>query len=186
MVCCKLNNPMRRHMALQDTIVALARRAGISCRKEEKAPGDRTRPGDVFFPRWDSDGPLAVDITVRDPRAPSHPLASADGLEKWRDRQEVEKSTLYGATCQRLGWNFAPFVVDVWGGLGPQARKFMGTLVKMIAGEKEGWQRREAEAGVWQELGMALARELGRQLAWHAHAGEVAEEGMASHAPYLE
>ena len=186
LVCCKQNNPMRRHMAIQDTIVALSRRAGFTCRKEERTP-EGTRPGDIFFPRWDCDGPAAVDVTVRDPRAPSHPLQSADGVGKWRQKQEEEKENLYAPACRRLGWTFVPFVVDVWGGLGEKAKAFMGALLKAILGQREGWQRRHMEASVWQELSVALARELGRQLAWHVHAGEgPAEVAMVSHAPYCD
>ena len=186
LVCCKQNKPMRRHMAIQDTLVAISRRAGLSCRKEERTP-ENSRPGDVFYPRWDTDGPAAVDATVRDPRIPSQPLQQAEAVPKWRERQEADKVSRHGNACKRLGWTFVPFVVDVWGGLGEKAKAFMGVLVKAIVGQREGWQRRQVEASVWQDLSMALARELGRQLAWHVHAREgPTEVAMVSHAPYCD
>ena len=110
-----------------------------------------------------------------------------DGVAMWRERQEAEKVTRYASACRRLGWTFVPFVVDVWGGMGEKARAFMGILLKAILGQREGWQRRSMEASVWQDLSVALARELGRQLSWHVHAGEgPAETSMTSHAPYCD
>ena len=80
-----------------------------------------------------------------------------------------------------------PVLVDVYGGLGEEAYTFMGQLVKSIAGKREGWQRRMVEASVWQQLCLTLVRELGRQLAWHVHAGaEGLETAEACHAPYLD
>ena len=80
-----------------------------------------------------------------------------------------------------------PFLVDVYGGLREEAYTFMGQLFKSIAGQREGWQRPMVEASVWQQLGMTLARELGRQLAWHVHAGAEGLEAVeACHAPYLD
>ena len=45
----------------------------------------------------------------------------------------------------------------------------MSTLTKSLLGQRDGWQRRGMEATLWQELGIAWAREVGRQLAWHSH-----------------
>ena len=148
-----------------------------------------TRPGDVFFPRWDADGPAAVDITIRDPLAPSNPLGGVGALEKWRETQEREKHRKYDSGCRSLGYGFIALVMDIFGGMAPEGRAFFTTLVKSLTGGKAGWQRREAEASAWQEVGFALARSLGRQLAWHSHLAPSEEREGATpscHAPYCQ
>ena len=114
-------------------------------------------------------GPGAIHVTVRDPLAPSHPI-SAQGVQGWHDAQEQDKRRKYGQMCNRLGWRLVPFVLDVWGGFGEEARALVGTLLKSLVGQKEGWQRREVEATVWQQLGFAAMREVGKQLVWSVHA----------------
>ena len=188
-VCCRFNNITRRHMALQDGLVDVARRADVACRKEAGGgEEERTRPGDVFFPRWDTEGPAAVDVTVRHPLAPSAPVGDLEGLERWRGRQEGEKRAKYGAQCGRLGWRFIPFVVDTFGGISQEGLDCVGRLLKGVVGQKEGWQRRGVEAEVWQALLMGVMREVGRQLTLGVGAEEEEEEAGSvegeSHQPY--
>ena len=154
--------------------------------------GGKTRPGDVFFSRWGSGGPAAVDLTVRDPLAPSHPVRQVSGLEPWRLRQEEGKGRKYLAQCQRWHWQFVPFVMDVFGGFGGQARRVVSHLVTCTLGELEAWKRREMEASIWQELSLALAREVGRQLAWGLVVEPDSERWVEAagwvgvHAPFLD
>ena len=49
--CCKSNQRLRRHGAVQDFLLRLVMRAGFSARREQMA-SDRTRPGDIFIHRW--------------------------------------------------------------------------------------------------------------------------------------
>ena len=53
LVCCKFNNPVKRHQVVQDLLVQLCRDAGHARRKEGKAL-DSTRPGDVLVLNWSS------------------------------------------------------------------------------------------------------------------------------------
>ena len=57
-----------------------------------------------------------------------------------------------------------PFVQDCYGGFGPEARSLVTTFHRSLVGQKEGWARRGAEADLWQQLSMTLAREVARQL----------------------
>ena len=70
LVCCKFNNPVKRHQVIQDLLVTLCREAGHACRKEGKAL-DSTRPGDVLLFNWTQGRPAAIDVTIRDPLLPS-------------------------------------------------------------------------------------------------------------------
>jgi hypothetical protein len=169
-------------------ILDLAQKAGFTARREERAD-DNSRPGDVFITRFDANGPAAVDVTVRHLLAPSHPVTTQAAREKWHEDQEKDKIRKYDAACQRLGWTFTPFVMDCYGGLGDAAQAFVNSCLKLLLSQQEGWQRRGMEANVWQTLGIALARELAKQLAW----GSQAEQGLdcggpirleVSHNPY--
>ena len=156
----------------------------MACRKEEGA-GDGTRPGDVFFPRLNVDGPAAVDVTIRDPLAPSHPVTTAAGIDGWHRAQEMDKTRKCGVACGRLHWHFLLFVVDVWGGFGPEAMTLVHIITRNLVGQKEGWQRREAEAGIWQDLSFAAMREVMRQLVWGVLAVDGPEHDPTTHSPYL-
>ena len=103
------------------------------------------------------------DITVRDTLAPSRPVRSPSDVPRWFETQEREKVTKY-RECRRLGWSLVPFVMDCFGGMGGEARGLVGTLLKLLLGQKELWARRTAEADAWQAISLALAQEVGRQL----------------------
>jgi hypothetical protein len=167
-------------------VLDLAQKAGFTARREEKAD-DRTRPGDVFITRYDANGPAAIDVSIRHPLQPSNPAITEAARTKWHEHQEADKTKKYEGTCKKLGWSFIPFIMDTYGGMGEQAQSFTTSCLKMLLSQREGWQRRSLEATVWQDVGMALARELARQLVW----GLQAEQGMdcggpirTSHNPY--
>ena len=144
LVCCHRNGITRRHGAVQDFVLQLAHRAGFVARREQGG-ADRTRPGDVLISRLDSNGPCAVDITVRHTLAPSHPVRVAGDLHGWAARQEAEKHAKYDATCRSLGWSFVPFVADCYGALGKEGRTLMSTLLKMLLAQHEVWERRREQ-----------------------------------------
>jgi hypothetical protein len=189
LVCCVKNGLTQRHGAVQDTVFRLVQQAGFTARKEQAAP-DRTRPGDVFISRLDSNGPAAVDITIRHTLAPSRPVRKAADVEPWLEAQEREKTTKYLPQCRRLGWAMIPFVVDCFGGLGREARSLMGTCLRMILGQRELWARRSAEAEVWQTLSVSVAKEVGKQLRLSRYVTEDAMEvegdgsSPSTHNPY--
>ena len=131
-VCCSKNLIQRRHMALQDILADLIREVGLPVDKEV-GPGDGSRPGDLYIPRWSADGTTVVDCTVRHPYAPCRRVVDPTHVLQWRREQEQEKTTKYLERCQEVGWDFVPFLMDLWGGLGPAATKFMGQYVTMVA-----------------------------------------------------
>ena len=132
MVCCTKNDIQRRHVALQQSLAGLIRDFGYSC-ELEKGFGDGSRAADILIPRWDSDGPAAIDVTVRCPLAPHNPVRDPSLLPRWQLQQEGDKQRKYGEGCERMGWSFHPFVVDTFGALAPSDRAFMATLTKRAA-----------------------------------------------------
>ena len=139
----------------------------------------------MYFPRFDSDGPAAVDITIRNPLAQSRPV-NPTNMETWHERQENEKTVKYRVACQRLGWKFIPFVVDTYGGLGNQAAYVVQSIVKNAAGQVEGWQRRGMEATTWQQISISLMKDVGKQLVWSVYSamGPSTHNSGALHEPY--
>ena len=105
-------------------------------------------------------------------------------MPKWHEAQEADKRKESEPKCARLGWKFIPFVMDVFGGFGPEAERFVILLLKGLLGQREGWQRRALEASVWQEIGYTLAREVARQLVWSVFAAGEPEHAPATHQPY--
>ena len=47
-----------------EALACVATQGGYTFRREQGA-GDGTRPGDLFLPRLNSDGPAAVNFTIR-------------------------------------------------------------------------------------------------------------------------
>ena len=163
-VCCTKNDIQRRHMALQDSLEQLLKDSGLMVERE-KGFGDGSRAADLLVHRWDCDGPAAIDVTVRCPLAPHHPLRSPKDLPAWRLAREQEKVDCYADGSARAGWSLHPFVLDTWGGLSATARQFMATLLKRAAGGRLGRARREFEQAFWQRLVFPPMAQLGHQLA---------------------
>ena len=163
-VCCKLNHISQRHMALQDTLMGLVQSVGLACKREAHLPLSAQRPGDLFIPRWDANGPVAVDVTIRHHQAPSGPLTLPDRLLEWQKRQETSKEIQYRGQCGRQGWQFVPFLMDTWCGLAPKEKKFASRVVHLAVSDRLGWLRRQKEASIWQLLSMAPVRLLAKQL----------------------
>ena len=187
LVCCKFNQITRRHGAVQDFVLRTAQKAGFVARKEQGLE-DGSRPGDVLITRLDSDGHAAVDITVRHTLTPSHPLTRATEVQNWQVRQEQEKHNKYDVACRRHGWRMLPLVVDCYGGVGQEGRTLLSQLIKATAGQLPRASGREMEANIWQQLGLTLAKEVGRQLSRILMANaQVIEEGAwapSCHSPW--
>ena len=162
-VCCIKNNIQRRHVALQDSLTQLVREAGLTCSKEQ-GTGDGSRPGDLYIPRWDADGPAGIDTTVRCPSAPANPLLIPEKLPQWKETQEMDKHKKYDDRCRKAGWIFHAFVMDTWGGLGQEAMKVMGKILPQYLGNALDDQRRTKEASAWQRLIFPVMAQIAKQL----------------------
>ena len=87
-----------------------ALQAGFTAKREQGGDG-RTRPGDVFLPQWDSNGPEAVDVTVRHTFKTSGPLRQPERHLEWMERQESDKHEKYDEQCNVKEWTLVPFVI---------------------------------------------------------------------------
>jgi hypothetical protein len=156
--------------------------------KKEQRADDNSQPGDIFIPRLDSEGPVAIDVTIRHTQTPSNPLSRAAQLPIWQEKQEADKHRKYDATCSRRGWRLTPFVLDCFGGMGQQGRSLMSTLLKALLGQREGWLQRQTEAEVWQGLSLTLAKEISKQLVWSFYTNLSNDTDLSAgcHLPYSQ
>ena len=74
--------------------------------------------------------------------------------------------TKYTRQCTTLGWEFIPFLCDVFGNLGPEVHQFVARLAKVKHDNAPHQDRRTAEATLWQQLSFATMKEIGQQLSW--------------------
>ena len=115
----------RRHNAIARTLVQIADRAGCLPFAQNKAlmDGGYKRPGDVTFGRWPGrESGLAVDVTVR-----STWVMSAAEAEL--DKREYYAKYFSDYTTQ----GFAPFAIDLHGGIGPETWNLIKRLAAMTA-----------------------------------------------------
>ena len=162
-VCCARNQLKHCHSVLQGAHFDLAQLEGIPAALEVALP-DGSVPGDVCFRQWDADGPLMVDFTIRHPTPLGSSPPPVDSLRAWFTTQAEDKDSKYADKCRRSGYSFLPFVVNPWGGLGPDAMKVMLRLQKLALGSKRGWARTRLAQQIWQKISLAVAKPVARQL----------------------
>ena len=87
-------------------------------------------------------------------------------------KTEKRKSREIAALCRMHGWSFCPFVVEVFGAWGGQARHFLQRLAKLLA-LTHGISTKEAALRCRGQIAASVLRSVGRQL--ERAFGEVAE-----------
>ena len=63
-----------------------------------------------------------------------------------------------------MGVSVTPFIMNLWGGIGPQGEKVCSQLLKVLLGHSEGWTRIQRACEFYQRLSLALMTSVGRQL----------------------
>lgn len=162
LVSCSKNQPTQRHNAVRDALTQTLRNHGVACRTEVVI-GSRRRPADVALDGFDARGPLAVDLVLHHPLAPSasrDPKAMKKSLAD-QERKKIEESE---ELCHSNGWLFAPMGWHLWGGVGPQAAAFLQRVHKAVAGDAQGWTRTLKLAYFRQRLSFSVMHFVGEQL----------------------
>ena len=102
--------------------------------------------------------PLAIDFRV------TYPL-QLDASRGTFAHNEKEKNDKHKAECDAQGWDFAPFVLDTYGGFGPAAKSVFGRLVKLadeLGGAYDQWRHNWTSASFpthWlQRFSLVIAR----------------------------
>ena len=175
-VACRFGGERnRRHTQLRDAVGSLVAAGGCSWRPEVAvpSPGDPLRPADLLVSGWVG-GPLAVDVTVAHPLAPS--MAAADtAASTAMSRAEARKKVKYDSRCKAAGWEFTPFAVSAFGQLGPHATAFSALMAKRIAA-RLACPLADASRLVDAVIGGAIAAAVAAQLVSHAPVPELPDQ----------
>ena len=150
-----------RHNDLRNELATLCIEAGCRVELEAGPPGQLRRPGDLLVHGL-SDSPDAVGIAATHALHPSANLADvqAGSLARKTEQRKIRESS---ALCRRHGWNFCPFVVEVFGAWGGQARHFLHHLASRLA-LQQGIPRKEAALSCRGRIAASILLSIGRQL----------------------
>jgi hypothetical protein len=162
LVSCRFNQPVARHNALRDALADGLREHGIACMKEVAIGGAR-RPADIALPNLDRRGPTAVDLVVHHPLAPAATRGAADERQSLKRAEEAKRDESE-ELCHGNGWLFAPMGWHTWGGVGPHAAALLARVEHVIAGDMDGWPRRNLIAAFRRKLTFALMSFVAKQL----------------------
>ena len=162
LVSCKLNQPQQRHNTLRDALAYELKNHNIAVLKEVTIGGGK-RPADLGLPNFDSRGPTAIDLVVH------HPLSLSENRTAQLARSslrtaETHKINEAQELCNSNGWLFSPMGWHAWGGVGPFGSAIRSRLEKEIAGDLQGWPRRNLIQKFRANLTFALMHFVAKQL----------------------
>ena len=119
-MCCKRNNFLNRHTAVQEGLACLMQEAGQGFSKEvavPDCPDGQLRPADLLIPGWENGQDTAVDVTLVHGWQASLQGTSVS-RERWRNflrKKEDAKHQRYDVACKRVGWAFLGMAMGTWG-----------------------------------------------------------------------
>lgn len=140
-----------------------ARRRGRRRAEEQAEPRGaeegKVREGKVFdLFIWGLGQPIALDVVVCHPLAPSHVHKSAADPESILADAEAEKHRLYDRLADSLGAKFVAFAVETTGRLGTEALQFIRLLIQEAGRYKHVWAPKEVVHGIYRTVAIAVAR----------------------------
>ena len=175
LLCCNKAEFYSRHKVIVKCLTMFVTAAGVRATNEVQIEG-RERPADIFMDRWTTADPVAVDVTITHPLAPSLGLNARQAKEAaaTKERQKVAK---YAHLIREKQLNFIPVGVTTFGALGPQATQFVDDAADFYSG-KCAVDRGVCRRQLVERLQVALLQEVGKRLLAAIQAGE--EEGWAT------
>jgi len=102
--------------------------------------------------------PIAVDVRVAHPLAPSHVERCAADAEGVLEDAEAEKGREYRELAEKMGATFFAFAVETTGRLGQQALAFIRLIIQEAARYKSVWAPKEVVHGIYRSVAMAVVR----------------------------
>ena len=153
-----------RHRGIQDFLCRMLARAHLPHAREAHVLGDARRPADVLLRGWEAGRDMAVDITVVHLCPPSLGRLEAGTATRLAAHAEARKVSESETLCAAAGYDFAPFVVDTWGGLHGTAKGLWRDLAARATGSLPTALRGPELGLLRQGLAVALARAVAAQL----------------------
>ena len=168
-LCCNKAEFYSRHQAIVRCLTAFVAAAGVRATNEVQIEG-RERPADIFLDRWTTTDPVAVDVTVTHPLAPSLGLNARQAKEA-AAAKERRKNTKYAHLIRDKQLHFIPVGVTTFGALGPQATQFVDDAADFYSA-KCALDRGVCRKQLVKRLQVALLQEVGKRLLAGIRAGE--------------
>ena len=160
--CCAGSGLYRRHNRVRDAVWRLAKVAGWDPILEAHLPNSLVRPGDILL-RAKGPRPVAIDVTVVHPMRPSGPPALRNNPHTAAEAAEKLKTAKMQDECNRVGWVFKPFGLEVTGGMAPGAHQLFKQLIRQIS-MKTGLSPSDVARDVLESISLALAKGRGEML----------------------
>lgn len=141
MTCKATGDRIRRHNDVRDFLVETAHEAEYTASKEPQGllPNFRngnSKPADVLVRQYEGGRDLAIDVTVVNSVQTSSLTNAAVTSGAAILSAETAKIRKYRDACTRAGFNFQPFVVESYGGLGHHAVSLIKTLALRISRQR--------------------------------------------------
>ena len=136
-VCPGGNRTKNRHNGLRDELHKIAREAGFMPQKEVPNILDETgeKPADVLLPDYTNGRPCCFDTVVSSPF--SHVQNSATQIGYAMQQAELNKCQKYQERCNEKGYDFSPFAMDIFGGMGRSCHALITRLAVSLADKKD-------------------------------------------------
>ena len=165
----------KRHNAVRDAIVRVCNKAGITTIREPAhlfTDGNKRPDAQIIYHNTNT----LIDIAVSNPIAPTHATHAAQHILGTATNAEKRKNDKYNEDCRAFGADFIPFSVEVFGGLGEQARQLIKFIHNIaLANPSPIYSARElvnelvSSVAVAVQVGNAMCIQEGIRLQQHRH-----------------
>ena len=163
-VKCARSGFSLRHLGIQNYLCQVLSDARVAHNREVPVGSTGMRPADIMLTRWSQGRDMAVDLTVVHPLLAGlrpQPGSAARAFALAADA----KRRHYRDLCAAEGVGFSAWVMDPWGGLHSDAPGLWKAITRKAARDGRAAAPTALVAALRTGLGVALAREVARQLA---------------------
>ena len=124
--CKKLRGRFVRHDVIVNLLAKMCCEAGFTTTTEVMVVEGKQKRMDLVITL--PTGRVWIDVSFVNPLAPSY-LSDKDP----KATREKAKVTRWGNDARRRGVTFVPFIIDIYGGIGGQAKEWLGEIAKAAA-----------------------------------------------------
>ena len=134
-VTCRKGTLHGRHNDIVSTLHHLAQQGAFAPQKEPPnlLNNSEMRPADVYIPVWTGGQPLAIDVSVTSPLAESYIRKASEEIGAAASIRAELKRDKYTDICAEHGMQFAPFILETFGGIDKDAVDIICKLSRAIA-----------------------------------------------------
>ena len=136
-VSCTKNNLWQRHFFVQDFLLRQCRTAGIQCLREQSLLHTEPREANLLIPNWSGTRSLAIDLTIRHPRALGMPFVDPDGILLAAENEKCKFAQEHARSADCL---FEPLLLHTWSGCSGNgtSRNVLNNFQNKIADNRPG------------------------------------------------